>query len=208
MRIKGEGGLDSQRPHDLETRTIDQTEISPPGGKQSADAGTVDFAVNEVNVQIGSTVFFQAQPGGEMAIRVIEGSVQVSAFDTTYEVTTGNEVTVPVDGSLKAAGPPTAPTPYNREDVRALPLELLDQLVPSVPAKVKHGKEPPGLAGETPGESHGNSEANPPGQEEKITLCHNGVTITVAASAVPAHLTHGDTIGVCPSGAGPGRRPS
>lgn len=32
----------------------------------------------------------------------------------------------------------------------------------------------------------------------KVTLCHNGNTITVSKHAVPAHLRHGDTLGPCP----------
>ena len=39
--------------------------------------------------------------------------------------------------------------------------------------------------------------------EPKVTICHkpdgfSGFTITVAQSAVPAHLAHGDTLGGCP----------
>jgi hypothetical protein len=34
----------------------------------------------------------------------------------------------------------------------------------------------------------------------KVTLCHKGKkTISIGASAVPAHLRHGDTLGACPS---------
>lgn len=33
--------------------------------------------------------------------------------------------------------------------------------------------------------------------EEKVTICHNGDTIEVDESAVPAHLAHGDTLGAC-----------
>jgi hypothetical protein len=36
--------------------------------------------------------------------------------------------------------------------------------------------------------------------QQKVTLCHRGHTITVAAPAVPAHLKHGDTLGPCPGG--------
>jgi hypothetical protein len=39
-----------------------------------------------------------------------------------------------------------------------------------------------------------------PGQgkgREKVTLCHNGHTITVGAPAVPAHMKHGDHLGAC-----------
>ena len=41
-------------------------------------------------------------------------------------------------------------------------------------------------------------------QYGKVTICHvagqsgNRVTIEVAASAVPAHLDHGDRLGACP----------
>jgi hypothetical protein len=42
----------------------------------------------------------------------------------------------------------------------------------------------------------------------KVTLCHNGHTITVAPQAVRAHLAHGDYLGPCVSGkegSGPGK---
>lgn len=35
--------------------------------------------------------------------------------------------------------------------------------------------------------------------EAKVTLCHNGHSITVSQSAVPAHQAHGDLLGPCPS---------
>jgi ABC-type sugar transport system substrate-binding protein len=49
----------------------------------------------------------------------------------------------------------------------------------------------------------GGSVASAQYQYGKVTICHvagqsgNRVTITVAASAVPAHLDHGDTTGPC-----------
>jgi hypothetical protein len=37
--------------------------------------------------------------------------------------------------------------------------------------------------------------------QEKVTLCHKGITITVGEPAVDAHLEHhGDTMGSCPEG--------
>lgn len=35
------------------------------------------------------------------------------------------------------------------------------------------------------------------GANPKVAICHNGNTITVAKSAVAAHLKHGDTKGAC-----------
>jgi hypothetical protein len=92
----------------------------------------VTLLINEVDIQIGSTVFFQAQSGGDMVIRVIEGSAQVSAFDTTYKATAGNQITVPLDESLRSVGPPTPPTAYDADDVQSLPLSLLERPVTPV----------------------------------------------------------------------------
>jgi hypothetical protein len=47
-----------------------------------------------------------------------------------------------------------------------------------------------------PSPSPSPSPSPPP---EKVTICHKGKkTISVGASAVPAHLAHGDTLGACP----------
>ena len=40
---------------------------------------------------------------------------------------------------------------------------------------------------------------NTKGKKAKVTLCHQGQTITVAKSAVKGHKKHGDTVGPCPS---------
>jgi hypothetical protein len=48
----------------------------------------------------------------------------------------------------------------------------------------------------------GNSVSAAQYQYDKVTICHvtgaRPVTITVAASALPAHRRHGDTVGFCP----------
>lgn len=33
--------------------------------------------------------------------------------------------------------------------------------------------------------------------DEKVTICHRGITIKVGRPAVKTHLDHGDTIGTC-----------
>jgi len=49
------------------------------------------------------------------------------------------------------------------------------------------------------------------GASDKVTICYippgnpaNAHTIRVGAAAVPAHLAHGDSIGECGAGPGPG----
>lgn len=43
----------------------------------------------------------------------------------------------------------------------------------------------------------GDNDENSEDPEEKVTICHEGSTIEVDESAVPAHLAHGDTLGAC-----------
>jgi len=33
--------------------------------------------------------------------------------------------------------------------------------------------------------------------QSKVTICHKGVTITIARAALDAHLAHGDRVGAC-----------
>ena len=40
---------------------------------------------------------------------------------------------------------------------------------------------------------------SPVGPPERVTICHKGRTISVAAPAVPGHLAHGDSLGPCPT---------
>jgi len=41
------------------------------------------------------------------------------------------------------------------------------------------------------------SSGSPVGPPPKVTICHNGNTLSVAEAAVAAHLAHGDTLGPC-----------
>src|SRR5215217_7495117 len=57
--------------------------------------------------------------------------------------------------------------------------------------------------GDALAEKIGNGESKKKGKKGKVTLCHQGRTITVAKSAVKGHKKHGDTVGPCqvaPSG--------
>lgn len=54
----------------------------------------------------------------------------------------------------------------------------------------------------------GNTAARDQYEPKKVTICHNGRTITISRSALPAHLRHGDTVGPCAgntAGTGAGR---
>lgn len=150
-------------------------------------AAKVTLLINEVDVQVGSTVYFTAEAGNEMAIYVIEGRARVTVDDEVQIARAGTALTVPMDENLVAAGPPTSEAAFDVNDpvLQALPLSLLPQEVEIVPFT----SEPEPVVVET-------------GQ---VAMCHippgnpdAAETIIVDASAVEAHLAHGDTEGACP----------
>jgi hypothetical protein len=68
--------------------------------------GTIRLRVNEALLDIGSTVYLQAQPGGTMKVSVLEGLVIVNADSQQVAVTAGTEVVVPLNNDLTVQGPP------------------------------------------------------------------------------------------------------
>jgi len=91
--------------------------VQSPQGKQ-----TIKLSVDEAIIEMGSTVFMTAQPGGKLAIYTLEGLVSVSAFGVTRQAPDGMVVRVPIDNNLRASGPPEPPVPYDLRDVQALPI--------------------------------------------------------------------------------------
>jgi quercetin dioxygenase-like cupin family protein len=177
----------------------------------------VTFLINEVDIQLGSTVFFQSQPGGDMTVRVVEGSARVTAFGTTYKVIPGSQVTIPMNENQKPAGPPTPPKAYDMADVQSLPIGSLERAIvihpPATAAELAAlnptVEEPAGTdgsgdsgTGDTGTGDTGGDDTGGDTGSDKVTICHNGNTITISADALDAHLAHGDTLGACPDGGG------
>lgn len=92
-------------------------------------AGKVNLLINEVNIRIGSTVFFQAQPGGSLKISTVEGAADVTVDGVTYTAYAGTFVTVPLGPDLHPAGPPTMPQPYDLAALQSLPVQLLPRQI-------------------------------------------------------------------------------
>lgn len=93
----------------------------------------VTFLVNEVDIQLGSTVFLQAVPGKTMSIYLIEGSSRITARGVSYAMVAGTVITVPLDDAGIAAGPPSLPTAYDLADLMGLPVNHLDRVVVIAP---------------------------------------------------------------------------
>jgi hypothetical protein len=85
----------------------------------------VSLLINEVDIQLGSTVFFQAQPGEAMTISVVEGSARVEAAGGAEKAYAGSQITVPLTDDLKPAGPPEPPKAYDMSEMEFLPVDYL-----------------------------------------------------------------------------------
>lgn len=96
--------------------------------------GEITFLINEVNIQIGSTVYFEAQPGGLMTIATLEGRAQVRVGNVTQSAVAGTQVVVPLNADFSPAGPPRPPQPYDEARMRTLPLAALPYAITPAPA--------------------------------------------------------------------------
>ncbi len=145
--------------------------------------GEVTLLINEVNIQLGSTVYFQAQPGKDMTVRVVEGSARVGAAGKAYRAIAGSQITVPLNENLEPAGPPNPPAAYDMTDVETLPVSNLERPIsiepPATPEAIEATQTPieigpdgnplpPGLSdnpglGDSVPPGHGGA---PPGQDK------------------------------------------
>ena len=91
--------------------------------------GEVQLLINEINIQLGSTVFFQAEADGMMSISTLEGHADIIVGDVEQTAFDGTTVSVPLDGNLKPKGSPDSPKPYDEEKMKNLPLDTLDRKV-------------------------------------------------------------------------------
>ncbi len=98
-------------------------------------AGQIKLRANDVDIQLGSTAYLQAQPGAHMSIKVIEGKGHVTAGGKTVIVPAGSEAEIPMNEDMSADGEPTDPQPYDEGDVADLPIDgLPDEITIAPPA--------------------------------------------------------------------------
>lgn len=82
--------------------------------------GEVRLMLNQVAVHLGSTVYFQAQPGNEMLVTVLEGHARITAMNETQLVPAGAQVSIPMNDSLQPSAPPDEPQPYDAAEYAVL----------------------------------------------------------------------------------------
>ena len=95
--------------------------------------GTIRLYINEVKVDIGSTVFFQAKPDGNLTVSTLEGMAVVESANHTEAAAAGSQLSVPLGGDLNASGPPSQPIPYDRSLLDTLPITALQRSIQIAP---------------------------------------------------------------------------
>lgn len=96
--------------------------------------GEITFLINEVSINLGSTAYFQAQPGADFVLNTVEGQATITANGVTVVSSGGTRVKVPLDSSGRADGVPSEPEPYDVGDFDFLPLTLLNEPISIAPA--------------------------------------------------------------------------
>jgi hypothetical protein len=98
-------------------------------------AGQISLRANNVDIQLGSTAYLQAQPGANMSVKVVEGKGHLTAGGKTVVIPAGSGVNIPIDEDLNASGEPSDPEPYDASELGDLPVDYLpDEIEVAPPA--------------------------------------------------------------------------
>ncbi len=102
--------------------------VQTPDGVDS-----VSFNANGVDVEVGSTVFFQAQPDAEMNISTVEGTALLDFDGEQYPIIQGTWLSVPMGAQLLPTGRPEFPQSYAENRLSRLPTRVLPRLIEIAP---------------------------------------------------------------------------
>jgi SH3 domain-containing protein len=107
------------------------SEVPPNGLMVQTPEGSAEVRlwINEVRVDFGSTVFFQATPNGFLIVTTLEGHARVEADGVAHIAYAGSSLEVPLGPDLKPIGPPALPYGYDVSTLQTLPIGLLERAI-------------------------------------------------------------------------------
>lgn len=93
--------------------------------------GEVNFVINEVEVQMGSTVLFQAENDQNLKVSALEGAASVNSQQQgAYPVVAGTRFNLNIQRAGRRIIPiPELPEPYELERMQALPIGMLERSI-------------------------------------------------------------------------------
>ena len=95
----------------------------------------IHLRANEVDIELGSTLFLQAIAGDALYVYVLEGHATLTSFGVSQLVPAGTFSTVPLDDEGIASGAPTFPQAYLLDLLENLPLSLLTPITIAAPVE-------------------------------------------------------------------------
>ncbi len=95
--------------------------VQTPGGGDIK----IKLTVNDVNIELGSTAYLQAQPSNNLKFSVIEGLGKIESRGQSVEVPAGSWVSIPMDANLEPIGTISNPKGYEPGALDNLPIQLL-----------------------------------------------------------------------------------
>ncbi len=111
---------------------------APPDGlmvQTPQGRGQIRFSINGVDVALGSTAFFTAQAGQNMTISTLEGTsaLRTDRSQPFLPLVAGTAASIPLNNNYLPDGSPTTQDiqPMS-EQIRMLPVEILDHEIPPV----------------------------------------------------------------------------
>jgi hypothetical protein len=114
-----------------------QCEEAPESGlivQTPEGAGEVTFNINGVDVGMGSTVLFRAQPDSEMIVSTIEGAAVLEVEGEVQPVLAGSRLRVPLNrGLLPGRRLANPPEPYELRNLQGIPIRLLQRRIDIAP---------------------------------------------------------------------------
>jgi len=127
--------------------------IQTPDGVES-----VQFNINGVDIEIGSTIMLQASPEQHLVIQTLEGAAVVTMGGQSYPVIAGTEMRIPVDAQSQPMGLPSMPTSFSETAIEDLPIAPLPREIPpptplpdaiemKLQMRLEEGLEPCGIPG-------------------------------------------------------------
>jgi len=90
-------------------------------------ASTINLTINEVQVELASTVYFQARRGEHFSAMPIEGSVRFTHGDDSKTAVAGSWINIPIDDDFQPSGAIEDPMGYDDENFDALPVHLMER---------------------------------------------------------------------------------
>ncbi len=94
--------------------------------------GQINLRANDVDIQLGSTAYLQAQASNQMTISVVEGEGHATADGKTVAIPAGSQVSIPIDENMKASGAPGDVQPYDAS-LANLPVQVLPKTITVAP---------------------------------------------------------------------------